>query len=148
MKCSSCWPTPKPQQCGIWAASETYTTVHISARYLIHWVKPGLEPTSSWKLVGFVSTEPQWELHTTMYLSKKNKNVLQQKDSYMNVHSRISHDSSKLETAQLSNRCKGKTNCCIFLDYDKKEKKKLLICTTKWMDLKNGPNKRRLPKNA
>ena len=30
----------------------------------------------------------------------------------------------------------------------KRKKKKLLLCTTKWMDLKNGPNKRRLPKNA
>ena len=24
--------------------------------------RPGIEPTSSWILVGFVSTEPQWEL--------------------------------------------------------------------------------------
>ena len=27
-----------------------------------HWACPGIEPTTSWLLVGFVSTAPQWEL--------------------------------------------------------------------------------------
>ena len=27
-----------------------------------HWARPGIEPTSSWILVRFVSTVPQWEL--------------------------------------------------------------------------------------
>ena len=26
-----------------------------------HWVRPGIEPASSWLLVKFVTTEPQWE---------------------------------------------------------------------------------------
>ena len=33
----SCWPTPQPQQCGIWAASSTYTTAHGNIRSLTHW---------------------------------------------------------------------------------------------------------------
>ena len=31
-------------------------------RILTHWVKPGIEPKSSWILIGFVSTEPRLEL--------------------------------------------------------------------------------------
>ena len=26
-----------------------------------HWARPGIKPTSSWILVGFVTTEPQWK---------------------------------------------------------------------------------------
>ena len=29
---------------------------------LTHWVRPGIEPTSSWILVRFIIVEPQWEL--------------------------------------------------------------------------------------
>ena len=53
---------PQPQQCGIWAASATYTTAHSNTRSLTHWARPGMEPTSSWKPVGFITTEPQGEL--------------------------------------------------------------------------------------
>ena len=49
---------PTAQQCGIWAASLTYTTVHGNTRSLTHWVRPGIEPTYSWMLVGFVTAEP------------------------------------------------------------------------------------------
>ena len=56
----SCWPTPQPQL-GIWAPSATYTTAHGNARSLTHWVRPGIEPASSWILVGFVSTETRRE---------------------------------------------------------------------------------------
>ena len=35
---------------------------HSNTRYLIHWARPGIEPTTPWLLVGFVSTEPQQEL--------------------------------------------------------------------------------------
>ena len=35
---------------------------HSNARSLSHWVRPGIEPTTSWFLVRFVSTAPQWEL--------------------------------------------------------------------------------------
>ena len=33
----------------------------------IHWARPGIEPTSSWILFGFVTTEPQWELLKLIY---------------------------------------------------------------------------------
>ena len=53
---------PRPQQCRIRAASATYTTAHSNARSLTHQARPGLEPATSWFLVGFVSAAPQWEL--------------------------------------------------------------------------------------
>ena len=53
---------PQPQQCRIRAMSVTYTMVHGNARPLIHWVRSGIKPASSWVLVGFITTEPQWEL--------------------------------------------------------------------------------------
>ena len=46
----------------IQAMSATYTTTHNNARSLTHWARPGIEPSSSWKLVSFISTEPQQEL--------------------------------------------------------------------------------------
>ena len=58
-------PTPQPQQCQIPALSLTYTTAHGNVRSLTHWVRPRIKPKSSWILVGFVTTEPQWELHPT-----------------------------------------------------------------------------------
>ena len=41
----------------------TYTTAHGNTRSLTHWVRPGIEPTTSWFLVGFVSAAPWRELH-------------------------------------------------------------------------------------
>ena len=43
------------------AASATYTAAHGNTGSLIHWVRPGIKPTSSWVLVGFITTEPQWD---------------------------------------------------------------------------------------
>ena len=37
------------------AMSVTYTTAHSNVGYLTHWVRPGIEPASSWVLVGFVN---------------------------------------------------------------------------------------------
>ena len=42
--------------------SVTYTMAHSNTGSLTHWAKPGIKPSSSWILVGFVTTEPQWEL--------------------------------------------------------------------------------------
>ena len=55
----SCWPTPQPQQCGIWAKSANCTTAHGKAGSLTHWMRPGIEPTSSWIPAGFLTAEPQ-----------------------------------------------------------------------------------------
>ena len=55
-------PMPEPQQWGIWALSMNYTTAHGNAGSFTHWSRPGIKPTMSWFLVGFVSTAPRWEL--------------------------------------------------------------------------------------
>ena len=39
--------------------------LHHSSRQrgsLTHWTRPGIDPATSWILVGFISAEPQWEL--------------------------------------------------------------------------------------
>ena len=36
------------------------------------WARPGIEPVSSWILVGFVSTRPQWELPDNPFLTYLN----------------------------------------------------------------------------
>ena len=35
---------------------------HSNTRSLTPWARPGIEPTTSWLLVGFISGAPQWEL--------------------------------------------------------------------------------------
>ena len=41
--------------------SASYTTAHGSTRFLTHWVRPGMEPATSWILVRVVTAEPQQE---------------------------------------------------------------------------------------
>ena len=65
----SCRPIPEPQQHQIWAASLTYTTAHSNARS--HWVRPGIEPTTSWFLVRFVSAVPWQKLQTCNHFAHK-----------------------------------------------------------------------------
>ena len=36
---------------------------------LTHWARPGIEPASSWILVGFISFAPQWELPEFRFLN-------------------------------------------------------------------------------
>ena len=66
--CGSSWargnscsgqPPPQPQQHWTWATSAT--TACEKARFLTHWARPGIEPTSSWTLVGFITSAPQQE---------------------------------------------------------------------------------------
>ena len=38
---------------------------------LTHWARPGIEPTTSWFLVGFVSAVPRWKLPQNFYLEWK-----------------------------------------------------------------------------
>ena len=45
----------------------TYTTAHGNAGSLTHGAKPGIEPTSSWILVGFVSPEPGQEPNILLF---------------------------------------------------------------------------------
>ena len=44
----SCRPTPQSQQLGIQVSSTTSTTTQGNAGSLTHWVRPGMEPASSW----------------------------------------------------------------------------------------------------
>ena len=53
---------PQPQQFQIWVTSATYTTAHSNTRTLTHWVRPRIEPATSWFLVRFISTAPWWEV--------------------------------------------------------------------------------------
>ena len=49
----------------------TYITAHSTARTLTQWAGSGIKPTSSWILVGFITTEPQWEPQYEDNLFKK-----------------------------------------------------------------------------
>ena len=53
----SCCPTLQPQQYVIREVSPTYTIPQCNAR-----ARPGIGPTSSWVCVGFLTTEPWWEI--------------------------------------------------------------------------------------
>ena len=46
-------PTAQPQQNQIQATSVTYVTACGNTRSLTQWVRPGIEPASSWMIVGF-----------------------------------------------------------------------------------------------
>ena len=48
--------------------SAAYTTAHSNIRSLIHWARPGIKPSTSWFIVGFVSTAPRWERRTFLFL--------------------------------------------------------------------------------
>ena len=53
---------PQAEQCQILAMSTTYATAHGNVGSLTHWARPGIEPVTSWFLVGFISAAPPWEL--------------------------------------------------------------------------------------
>ena len=61
-KSCGCQPTPQPQQRQIWNVSATHTTAHGNAGSLTDWARPGIEPVTSRRVVGFVTSEQQWEL--------------------------------------------------------------------------------------
>ena len=51
------------------SASATYTTAHSNTISLTHWAGPGIEPTSSWMLVRFVSAEPHRNSQNSFLIS-------------------------------------------------------------------------------
>ena len=51
--------------------ARSYTTAHDNTRSLTHWWRPGIEPTSSWILVGFVTTEPWQEILRASFLMNR-----------------------------------------------------------------------------
>ena len=60
--------TPQPQQLEIRAVFVTCTTAHSNVGSPTHWGRPGIEPTSSWMLIRFVSAVPQQELPRLPFL--------------------------------------------------------------------------------
>ena len=54
---------PQPQQCQICITSVTYTAAYGNAGSLTHWARPGIEPASSWTLVGFLTHWAKMETH-------------------------------------------------------------------------------------
>ena len=60
---------PAPQLMATWDRSHVWdhTTAHSNARSLTHQARPGIEPASSWLLVRFVTTEPQWKLRGLIF---------------------------------------------------------------------------------
>ena len=54
------WRFPGWGRIGAVAASLRHS--HSNAKSLTHWSRPGIEPATSWFLVGFFSAEPWWEL--------------------------------------------------------------------------------------
>ena len=55
----------------IQAVSATCATAQGNAGSLTHWVRPLIEPATSWFLVGFVSSTPRQELHQPIVLFKE-----------------------------------------------------------------------------
>ena len=69
---------PQPQQLRIRAMSASYTTAHGNAGSLTHWLRPGIEPATSWMLVAFVTAEPWQErldLHFLITLKQVKRRV-------------------------------------------------------------------------
>ena len=56
------------QQHRIWAALSAYNHSSPQARASTHWVRLGIQPATSWFLVGLISTAPQWELMFSFFL--------------------------------------------------------------------------------
>ena len=65
--------TPEPQQCGIRAMSATYTKVHGNAGSPTHWARTGIEPATSWFLVGFIN---HWATYVWIFFVKWSTCVL------------------------------------------------------------------------
>ena len=58
-----------PQTTAMWDPSHFWDLHHSSQQcwMLYNWARPEIEPMSSWILVEFVTTEPQWELSNSLF---------------------------------------------------------------------------------
>ena len=54
-------------KCWIRTMSATYTIAYSNAGYLTQWARPGIKSAFFWILVGFIITEPQWELYMLFF---------------------------------------------------------------------------------
>ena len=93
---------PKAQQHRIRAPSATYTTAHSNAGSLTHLARTGIDPASSWILVRFFSTEPWWELPSSIL----------NKISWVSCDQCLGHYwAGVLCTLQCANSLNAKKNC-------------------------------------
>ena len=53
---------------GIRSLSVTYTTARGNGGSLTHQARPGIEPTSSWIQIGFITAELRHELHWSCFV--------------------------------------------------------------------------------
>ena len=80
---------------------------HGNAGSLTHWARPGIEPATSWFLVGFISTAPRQELRECILL----KINFPCKNLHRNVHSVIIHNGQISGNADVYQLMNGQTWC-------------------------------------
>ena len=132
----SCWSSPQLQQRQIWASSATYTTAHGNTGSLTYWARLGMEPATSWFLVGFVPAVPRWELPwiilNKLYSGYGEEDILYAKIDYTWVMTDISLSArfSVFFLWMMLTKCKNvcilvfplsvihKTTCLLFLSLD------------------------------
>ena len=66
----------QPQQCGTQVVSVAYTTAHSNTRSLTQWAKPGIEPASSWILVGFINCWAMKSIPHSYFLKEQNPRLI------------------------------------------------------------------------
>ena len=107
---------PQPQRCHIRAASVTHTIAHSKAGSLTHGAGPGIEPASSWILLGFVTSEQQralwtWTLNCpqTLLSSRAGLDFLISHDSPRNKIGSGDEVYWKLQAGRNTGLCKNRT---------------------------------------
>ena len=58
-----------PAKGAIGAPAASIHHSHSNTGSLSHWARPGIEPTSSWIVVGLITAQPQWELLSLAFLT-------------------------------------------------------------------------------
>ena len=79
-------------------------TAHGNARFLTHWTRAQIEPSTSWFLVRFISTLPQQELPKTIKFFKENFCDLQLDKNYLDMRSK-QNLYEKILINQTSSKC-------------------------------------------
>ena len=72
----------------------TYTIAHSNARSLNHLVRPGIKHTTSWLLVGFISTVPltgtlSYGFSNAQRVGRPNPHIVQWLTVHVSVHPKI-----------------------------------------------------------
>ena len=91
----------------------TYATTRGNSRSSTHWARPGIEPITSWFLVGLLTTEPRQELQIYIVYKPPNLCYFVKADQtktgfYTEIIFRIRHHATD-ETTRASNRISKST---------------------------------------